>query len=130
MTAKERAIIGIMVFSAAGIFLGAFAAGLSAAKSQKEKEQQPVEVVYAEIISADNGFFRVKGLDVNDINGRGEFTFYARENTALIWRETEISLSDFQAGDRIAFFFTGEVLESFPAQVKNVTRIKLLDDEK
>lgn len=129
MTSKKRVFIVLMVFTASVIFAGAFVAGFSIAKSQKEKEQ-PVEVVYAEIISADNGFFHVKGLDVNDINGRGEFTFNARENTALVWRGTEISPSDFQTGDRIAFFFTGAVLESFPAQVENVTRIKLLDDEK
>lgn len=129
MTAKKRAFIGLMFFAAIVIFVVAFAVGFSVAKSQKEKEQR-VEVVYAEIISADNGFFHVKGLDVNDINGRGEFTFYARENTALVWRGTKISLSDFQAGDRIAFFFTGGILESFPGQVENVTRIKLLDDEK
>ena len=39
------------------------------------------------------------------------------------------SLSDFDAGDRIAFYYSGEVLTSYPAQVINVTKIKLLDDE-
>ncbi len=130
MTAKKRAFLGIMVLLAAVLSAGAFAGGYFVGRgSIPAVEARDFEVLYAEVISADNGFFHVKGLDVNDINGRGEYTFSAGENTQLIWRGTEISLSDFQPGDRIAFYWSGEVMESFPAQVRNVIRIKLLEDE-
>jgi len=72
----------------------------------------------------------VRGLDVNDINGRGEYTFSAKENTRLVWHVTDIPLSDFDVGDRIAFYYNGLVLDSNPAQVQNVVKIKLLDDVK
>lgn len=129
MTVKKRVLLGIL---AAVLLAGAFVGGFFVGKNntQKETDLPNCEVVYAETISVDNGYFHVKGLDVNDINGRGEFTFSAKENTRLVWRGTEIPLSDFQSGDRIAFYYRGAVLESFPAHVQNVVMIKLLDDER
>lgn len=120
----------LTVFVAVVIFVCAFGGGFVVGRTTAKPQNMPnCEVVYAEIISVENGYFHVKGLDVNDINGRGEFTFSAKENTALVWRGTELSLSDFQAGDRIAFYYNGEVLLTYPEQVQNVLMIKLLDDE-
>ena len=120
----------LTVFVAVVIFVCAFGGGFVVGRTTAKPQNMPnCEVVYAEIISVENGYFHVKGLDVNDINGRGEFTFSAKENTALVWRGTELSLSDFQAGDRIAFYYSGEVLLTYLAQVQNVVMIKLLDDE-
>ena len=118
------AFVAVVIFVCA--FGGGFVIGRTTAKPQDEPN---CEVVYAEIITVNGANFHVKGLDVNDINGRGEFTFSAKENTALVWRGTELSLSDFQAGDRIAFYYKGEVLLTYPEQVQNVLMIKLLDDE-
>lgn len=128
MTVKKRVILIIL---AAVLLAGAFVGGFFVGKNtQKETALPNCEVVYAEIISVNGSNFHVKGLDVNDINGRGEFTFSAKENTALVWRGTDIPLSDFQSGDRIAFYWRGMILESYPAQVQNVVMIKLLDDER
>lgn len=122
----------ITIFVAVVIFVCAFGGGFVVGRTTANpQDKQPnCEVVYAEIISVNGANFHVKGLDVNDINGRGEFTFSAKENTSLVWRGTELSLSDFQKGDRIAFYYRGAVLESYPAQVQNVVMIKLLDDER
>lgn len=129
MTVKKRVLLGILAaVLLAGTFVGGFFVGKN--NTQKETDLPNCEVVFAEIISVNGSNFHVKGLDVNDINGRGEFTFSAKENTRLIWRGTEILLSDFQSGDNIAFFWNGVVLESYPAQVQNVVMIKLLDDER
>ena len=126
----KRAVIVILITV---LIVGAFVGGFFAGRSGQRVEEKPIwsysEVVYAEIISVDNGYFHVDGLDVNDINGRGEFTFSADEHTRLIWRGTPLSLSDFEAGDRIAFSYVGEVLETYPAQVQSVVEVKLLDDE-
>lgn len=129
MTVRKRVLLGIL---AAVLLAGAFVGGFFVGKNniQKETDLPNCEVVYAEIISVNGTNFHVKGLDVNDVNGRGEFTFSAKENTRLVWRGTEIPLSDFQSGDRIAFFYRGAVLESFPAKIPNVVMIKLLDDER
>lgn len=128
MTVKKKAILIIL---AAVLLAGAFVGGFFVGKNTKKDTDLPnFAVVYAEIISVKGANFHVKGLDVNDVNGRGEFTFSAKENTRLVWRGTEIPLSDFQAGDRIAFYYSGEVLLTYPAQVQNVVMIKLLDDER
>lgn len=131
---KKGAKRAAVIIAASVLIVGAFVGGFFAGKSGQRVETQYVwsdcEAVYAEILDASDGFFHVKGLDVNDINGRGEYTFTAKENTQLVWRGTELSLSDFHPGDRIAFFYVGEVLETYPAQVQNVVKIKLLDDER
>ncbi len=129
MTVKKRVFLIILAaVLVAGAFVGGFFVGKN--NTQKETDLPNCEVVYAEIISVNGSNFHVKGLDVNDVNGRGEFTFSAKENTRLVWRGTEIPLSDFQAGDRIAFYYRGAVLESFPARIPNILLIKLLDDER
>ncbi len=128
MTGKKKVICLIAaVLLAAGAFVGGFFAGKNTADTDKNTI---CEVVYAEILDINDNFFHVKGLDVNDVNGRDEFTFSAKENTRLVWRGTEISLSDFNIGDKIAFYYSGAVLETFPAQIPDVRIIKLLEDEK
>lgn len=128
MSVKMKIICGIIaVLLAAGAFAGGFFTGKNTADTDKNTF---CEVVYAEILEVNGNTFHVKGLDVNDINGRGEFTFSAKENTRLVWRGTEIPLADFKKGDKIAFYYGGEVLETFPAQIPDVRIIKLLNDEK
>ena len=87
------------------------------------------QTFYAEIREREADRFLVKGLAVNDLNYRGIHFFSATE-TALLWRGTAIGLSDLDAGDIIAVTFDGYVLESYPAQLQEVIRIQLLDDEK
>ena len=128
MTGKKKVICLIAaVLRAAGAFVGGFFAGKNTADTDKNTI---CEVVYAEILDINDNFFHVKGLEVNDVNGRDEFTFSAKENTRLVWRGTEISLSDFNIGDKIALYYSGAVLETFPAQIPDVRIIKLLEDEK
>lgn len=88
------------------------------------------QTFYAEIEEITGNVLLVKGLAVNDINYREEFTFSIIEETELLWRGTKIELSDLDIGDNIAITFEGEVLESYPAQIKEVVKIQLLDDEK
>lgn len=128
---KSKSFWIFTAFVAVVIFVCAFGGGFVVGRiTANPQDKTNCEVVYAEIISVNGANFHVKGLEVNDINGRGEFTFSAKENTALVWRGTEIPLSDFQSGDRIAFYWRGMILESYPAQVQNVVMIKLLDDER
>ena len=52
------------------------------------------------------------------------------EETKIMWRYTEITPEDLESGDHISITFTGEVLESYPAQIQQVDIIQLLDDER
>lgn len=105
-------------------------------KIENKNQDQNINLIidqktfYAEITEITDNILYVRGLDVNDINYRGEFTFSIIEETELLWRGTKIELSELDVGDNIAITFEGEILESYPAQIKEVVKIQLLDDEK
>ena len=71
----------------------------------------------------------VQGLEINDINGRGTFELAVGDKTELIWRGVPITVKDLRVGNTVSVTYIGEVLEISPAQVSDVLRIQLLDDE-
>ncbi len=91
---------------------------------------QEVVVSHAEILERDGAFFHINGLDCNDVNGQGEYTFTLPEDAVLEWRYEPITLEDLQVGDHIAVTYTGPVLLSYPGQLTQVLRIQLLEDER
>ena len=96
-----------------------------------QEETSLTDTFYATILTIDDHVLLVEGLEVNDINSRGQFYIQVDENTRLDWLGTEITLSDLAVGDRIAITWSGLVQETYPARIVDpVHRIKLLDDEK
>lgn len=85
---------------------------------------------YATISDIQNNTFTVTGMEVNDINFRGNFRFSIAEGTKITWRYTDISADDLDVGDNIAITFTGEILETDPGQIQQIEVIQLLGDEK
>ena len=112
----------LLVLSAA-LFFGRQAGGQKPAWDE-------AALFHAEIVARDGAFFHVNGLSCNDVNGRGEFTFTVGEDTPLLWRHTPITLEDLQPGGRVAVTYAGDVLETYPAQLTQVLKIELLEDEK
>ena len=88
------------------------------------------QTFYATVSDIRDNAVTVTGMEVNDINFRGEFCFSGTEETEITWRYTDISLGDLEAGDNVSITFTGEVMETSPAQIQGVEMIQLLDDEK
>lgn len=123
---KRIGIILLCILIAAGFYL----IGYQTAKSEISSVQQMAQTFYAKITDLNGEQFAVQGLQVNDINFRGEFTFSVTEETALLWRGNAMELSEFDIGDSVSVTFTGAVLESYPAVIQEVTRVQLLDDEK
>lgn len=73
---------------------------------------------------------KVKGLDINDINFRGNFEFIITEATELEWRYTKLENNELEIGDNISIIFTGNIQEKDPAHIEDVLKIQLLDDKK
>ncbi len=88
------------------------------------------QTFYATVSDIRDNAVTVTGMEVNDINFRGEFCFSVTEETEITWQYTDISLGDLEAGDNVSITFTGEVMETSPAQIQGVEMIQLLDDEK
>lgn len=97
------------------------------------KEYVYGDVFYAKIkkISTYNNIttILVEGLEVNDINHRGLFEFSIKDDTKILWRGTEIKLSDLKERQNISITSIGVVEESYPARLTKVSRVILLDDE-
>lgn len=65
----------------------------------------------------------VKGLEENDINFRGSFTFSIEDNTLISDSNNEnVEKTSLEIGQTILIEFTGDILESSPAQI-DVTKI-------
>lgn len=65
----------------------------------------------------------VKGLEENDINFRGSFTFTIKDNTLISDSNNEnVEKTSLEIGQTILVEFTGDILESSPAQI-DVTKI-------
>lgn len=71
----------------------------------------------------------VKGFEENTINYRGEVYFSIQNTTRLIWKDSEITVSDLDIGDTVLITFNGSVLETAPVGIKNVLQIQILDKE-
>lgn len=84
---------------------------------------------YATIAEKKNNSFIVKGLEVNDISYRGDFSFSIQSETRITWHNQEIDMSELEEGDNISITFLGPIQESSPATINNVIEIKILDDE-
>ena len=84
---------------------------------------------YATITEEKNNSFIVKGLEVNDISYRGDFSFGIQSETRITWHNQEIDMSELEEGDNISITFLGPIQESSPATINNVIEIKILDDE-
>lgn len=98
--------------------------------NQNLADEGTAETFYAEISDRKNNFLRVTGLEINDINFRGDFNFSIDEETKITWRYTEFSAEDLDIGDTVSITFTGKILETAPAKITHVTQIQLLEDEK
>lgn len=96
---------------------------------RRERPALDAQTFYATISDIRGDTLTVAGMDVNDINFRGEFCFSIEKETKIIWRYTDIPADDLEVGDHISITFTGEVLETYPGQIQHVTVIQLLDDE-
>ena len=95
----------------------------------KENQTETFHVVITDI--GENGSsMQVEGLETNDINSRGAFTFSVEDDTKLEWHHAPIRLSEFDVGDCVAVTYTGSIMESYPGQIEKVTKLQLLDDEK
>ena len=125
---QYRIITPICIIAAAGIF---YLIGYQTARSRYENTQTALDIqtFYAIISDIQENHLEVKGMDVNDINFRGDFTFSVSERTRIVWRYTDINLKDLDVGDRIAVTFSGEIMESDPAQIAQVEQLQLLEDE-
>lgn len=89
---------------------------------------QDCTTIYATISQISGGKVRADGLEVNDINGRGSFSFTLSEDTPITWHHTKIALSALQKGDTIAITYTGDTKETSPVQLEQVVKVEVLDD--
>ena len=134
MSVKQKVIIIIGIIT---IILVSFLIGLYIGKMNVVKEDLTMnKTFYANIESIkeynDGGVhINVKGLEVNDINYRGNFTFNINDNIDMSWREEKISISDLKEGEIILITFMDEnLMDISPTPLKEVVKVQLLENER
>lgn len=116
---KIAALILVCLLVAGAFFLGRYTA-----------PGEYSNTFYATIDSVSGNAVAVTGLEVNDINHRGQFHFSLDEDVEITWRYAPLSAGELKAGQTIAITYTGPVLETWPAGLTKVLKIQLLDDTK
>lgn len=135
MGKKSKIVLGI--FATLLVIVVSYFIGYKKAYDYERDFKLPINTFYATItdirdtgLAIDDTALTVKGLDTNDINFRGDFTFVITEATEIEWRNTKIETDDLEVGDNISIIFTGSIQETYPAKINDVLKIQLLDDEK
>ena len=86
------------------------------------------QAFYASVTEINGSHVCVKGMDINDINHRGVFTFNVTEQMQISWLGVSKSLCDLKVGQNIVVTYIGAVSASFPSQISNPVKIVMLDD--
>lgn len=129
-------VIGILAIIVVSFSLGLFVGQKNAPKNDLAISKVIGQTFYANIESIkqyNDGSFHinVKGLDVNDINYRGNFTFKVDDNMDMIWRGEKVKVSDLKEGNNISITFTDEIVNDIsPTPLREVIKIQILDDER
>ena len=97
-------------------------------ESGTTKSYDEIEAFYATVEDVSDSIVSVKGLDINDINSRGDFEFEIRDKVEIIWRGEKKMVSDLKKGQIILILYSGEILESDPACIDNVLKVEILND--
>lgn len=138
MSSKQKVLIIIGMIVIIGV---SFVVGLFIGKMNVVNDDLAIsKVVYGQTFYANiesikkynDGSFHlnVKGLEVNDINYRGDFTFTIDDSMDMTWRGEKIKVSNLKEGNTISITFVDEVFSDIsPTPLTEVVKIQILDDE-
>lgn len=90
---------------------------------------EPISAFYAEVKKVDDFYMLVSGLNINDINHQGEFSFLIEDSTSLLWRGTLISLDEIHVNDIVLVYYSGTAFLTNPAFLYKVFKVELLNDD-
>ena len=112
---KVFIIVGMIVIILLSFTIGLFIGKMYVVNDDLAISKVCGQTFYANIESIkqynDGGFhINVRGLEINDINYRGDFTFTINDNIDMTWRGEKIGISDLKEGDIISITFTDEGL--------------------
>lgn len=133
---KVFIVIGILVIIGVSFGVGLFIGQKNAPKNDLAINKVVGQTFYANIESIkqyNDGSFHlnVTGLEVNDINYRGIFTFKVDDSMDMTWRGEKVKVSDLKEGNNISITFTDETINDIsPTPLREVIKIQILDDER
>ncbi|MDZ5253653.1 hypothetical protein [Clostridium sp. LIBA-8841] len=83
---------------------------------------------YCKIAAIKESSLIVKGIPENDINHRGSFHFKVDSNTKILNSNNEkLNFEDLQLWQEVEVTYDGQVLETEPAQLEKVYKIKIIE---
>lgn len=127
---KLFSILSILVIIIVSFIIGFFIGTSNAPVPNIAIVNNNSQTFYATITNIKDNKISVKGLNVNDINYRGEFNFSIKDNTTITWRGENIDIADLKIGDKISITFTDEtIIDIYPTPLNEVIKVQLLEDK-
>lgn len=119
-------LVGLVLLGG-GFGLGRITAPQETAQPQTAT-QNPWVTFYATILEHNDTNLLVEGLEVNDINYRSQFTVPLTDDTPVTWCGESHTIGDLAPGQTISVSFSGDVRESYPAQLTGDVALQILDN--
>lgn len=137
MKSKQKILIsiGIIVIMIVVFLVGMFIGQKNVTRNDLAINKDYGQTFYANIESINqynDGSFHinVKGLEVNDINYRGNFIFKVVDTMDITWRGEKVKVSDLKSGINISITFRDETITDIsPTPLRDVIKIQILDDK-
>jgi len=63
-----------------------------------------------------------------ELDSADKIVLRIKKNTKLSYKAKSISIEDIVEGSRVEIYYNGEIAESYPAQINNISRVLLLED--
>lgn len=130
MNRNFKILIGFIVIIVIGViaYFWGYKSACNDFEVKMDNQYESYQCFYATITNISNDNITVEGMKINDINFRGKFILEITESSMIVWRGTELEISELEVGDNISILFKGLILDSSPALIRDVLRIQLLDD--
>lgn len=118
-------LIAFLIFAIFISFAIGFGIGYRSLDDEPENQYEgQIESFYAKVVNVDEYSITVKGIDLNEKDFRGEFTYDLPEEIIIEWRDEIILLSDLEKDDMVSIILMKDM-----SGVEYIYKIQLLKDE-
>ena len=117
-------IVVMLIGIATSYFVGHKVAYDQYEETLSQTSKFDIQTYYAQVVKVSESQIEVEGIELNDQNFRGVFTYNIYAETKLEWHDSSINFTDLNEGDLVAVTLITDI-----GGITDIYKIQLLDDE-